>query len=512
MQVANIRIALLATLLTVGCDPAAKKGEEHDAPVAVEPTPMQQLTLLQGELRVAIAMSAAATEALRKAEGEGSEHATKPPADLATESTKRFSVFFGANNFGERNDCGCRKNPLGGLGRRHEMMTALTDGAKAPEIWGSAGPASGPVFHVDAGDSFYKSDTEDQQHAESQKVAKYDARSVVEALSTYAPDAYGLGLKDFVFGLDDVKQLQKKAKFPFLSANIATASGERPFEPSVVVERDGIRVAFVAVTNPKARRDDFWSARKLTAEPPSGPASDALAALPADVDAVVLLSNLGLADTGVLIGELKGAGMRVDLAVVSGTKRMTAEPEFAHGVPMLEPLSRGKYVGRADLWLNGTETSYRNARMTTPAALRHYRRALRSYWTTRQNLLKTQIQLAELALVDKTAERAQGVDAGAAAKTLVKRNQAEKEVIVKREETLHRRRENTSEALMFTIAKATEDGDGPKGDDWVFGTVIPVKIELEPEPRTRKVLDAREKRRPGGDGEVHKPVKPRLSQ
>lgn len=487
----------LLVLAFTGCDrtqgqePVAEAEEAPARPV----TAKDRVAALQTEIRVVTAIERASSEALRKVENTSAETSKAPPSDLLTDETKKFTVLFGGNNHGERNDCGCRKNPLGGLGRRHVMLNALQDD-KAAEIWGDAGPAVGPVFHVDAGDMFFANNTLDRVEPERRKVAEYDAESVALALATLPFDALAVGEHDLVLGLEHLQKLTKKSKAPFISANVRGADGELVFPRSVIVERGGVRVAFVGVTKKQTRREDYWSSRNLTVDDPKTAAQDAIKALESH-DAVVLLSNLGLVETQDLVIALAKEGTRVHLAVASSTNRMTGDPEFAAGIPVMEPLSRGKYLGRADIWVNGNAVAYKNAASTTPASMRNYRRTVRSYWSTRKQVVRDRLKIAELEMSAETMEASQQAEAPEVVAQLKERRDDSIERQKSRLETLERRLESTSFGLLRALADAKPaEGASAKADDWIAGRVVPVKIEITPHPATRRVLDPREKKRP----------------
>ncbi len=501
-----MRAALLAALLaaSVGCDKSTPSVVEPvvEAPPIVL-TPHQRIVQLQAGLAVVTAMETSTTQALRAVENVGKEAAKAPPPEFVSETTRKFTVFFGGNNHGERNDCGCRKNPLGGLGRRHTMLNALQND-DATEIWGESGRAIGPVFHADSGDSLFANNTTDRAQPDAQALAKYDAVSVVRALATFPPDAYGVGEHDLVFGLDYLKELTSSAGFPLISANLRGPDGELAFAPSVVVERDGIKVGFVGLTNKETRRVRFYEDRKLTVDEPLDAARKAIESLPS-VDAVVLLSNIGRDASSRLVANLRAAGVRVELVIASSTNGVIGDPDFSAGVPVMEPMSRGKYLGRVDIWLNGAETEYRNASVTTPAALNDYRRAVRSYWSTRKEVFRERLKIAELESSLATLQTSQQKDAGAVPE-LTKRRTDTIDAQRKRLEVYETRRTNTADAMLLAMSKVQPVGAEPSGDDWMTGVVVPVKIEFVGEASTRKLLDAREKKRPelGPRGKVVK--------
>ena len=58
------------------------------------------------------------------------------------------------------------------------------------------------------------------------------------------------GNHEFDYGMDQFLSLAKKAKFDYISCNF-NREGERVFQPYVIRELDGVKVAFVGVTTPK---------------------------------------------------------------------------------------------------------------------------------------------------------------------------------------------------------------------------------------------------------------------
>ncbi|MEM1483435.1 bifunctional UDP-sugar hydrolase/5'-nucleotidase [Oscillospiraceae bacterium PP1C4] len=61
-----------------------------------------------------------------------------------------------------------------------------------------------------------------------------------------------LGNHEFDYGQDALRTLSEQAKFPFLSFNFVDgASGKPVYQPYIIVERDGVRIAFVGISTPK---------------------------------------------------------------------------------------------------------------------------------------------------------------------------------------------------------------------------------------------------------------------
>jgi hypothetical protein len=492
----QVRYLPLVMLLAFGgCEKPSESAEADPVEEQVrELTPSERVALHAAEIAITSAFDSAGSSALRRVELDRREQVKTPPEELSGEGTRRLTVFFGSNNRGEREDCGCRKNPLGGLARRHTMFGALTDDASASDIWGESGTADGPVFHVDAGDSLFKSAMLKRGSPSAQKIARHDARAVVAALNTFPPDAMLAGELDWALGAEELRKLAADAEFPIITANVRTKEGEAPFSGAVKVERDGATLGIVGVTKKKTRLGDYWSSRGLTVEDPLEAANREIVELDSEVDAVVLLSNLGLKSTEELVDGIAEAGNsgKLALVVVSGTNRLTGDPEFASGVPIVEPLSRGKYVGRADVLLNGDSISYRNAGGVTATTLRDYRRALRSYWTTRRQLARHRKQVAEMEA--RAAEQTTRTDGGSS-KELEERTREAIDSRKWRVKTYENRLKTVSDALREAVAQL-DPGDESTGDDWVASAVVPVKIEITEEPRTARVVNRFQKRRP----------------
>ncbi len=495
-------LALACAFAFAACDKSETKAESQKVEPAVELSPQQKIALYQAEFNVVNALASASTQALREADRMEESEPVPMPADLVKPDTKTLTVFFGGNNHGEREDCGCRKNPLGGLGRRHTLMADLADGSVDANLWGTLKPAQ-PIFHVDAGDGFYPHATLKKGTPNAQKIARHDARAVVDALNTFPPDAFLVGELDLAFGTEDIQELSKAAKFPFVSANLRSKGGELLFPSHVVVERDGVKLGVVGVTKQKTRFGNYYEEAGLEVTDPTTAAAEAIAALPKDVGSVVLLSNLGMNDTISLVEALKGSGKRVDFVVVSGTNRLTHEPEWAAGTPLVEPLSRGKYVGAATLYLNGDDVDYRNATGSAKADAREYRLALRSYHTTRKQLVRDLQKLEELKMtLEDVQARAEDPSVKddpkkqPAAEILSERREEAIKEREKRIETVEKRLETVSQNLLSAVGKVSNEAAPVTGDDWVDAAVVPVKIEIDEVGSTRRVLDRAEKRRP----------------
>ncbi|QDG49258.1 hypothetical protein FIV42_00425 [Persicimonas caeni] len=492
---------------------------EAEAEEVVELTPEQRLASLEATGAVASAHQEAINASMREVNrrlhiAERQREQKAPAAD----EVDVLTILFSANIHGEREDCGCKRNPLGGLSRRQTLVELAREHDSKPteKWWGSELPAPDAVFNVDAGDLLFKSTSLEHHPEEMQNKAREHARAVVAGLGAHAPDVVNVGELDLVFGLDTYRDYVAKASFPVVSANLYTKEGERPFDGHQVVSRDGKKVAFVGLLKPKSRVHEYYKKRELDVRDPQKAYVDELAKLPDDVDLVVMLSNLGMNDTTDLVETLVEEGARVDAAVVSNTNRLTRSPEWAAGVPVVEPLSRGKYFGRLDLRL-GEEpgVAYANAVEDPRKVVQDYRRAWSSYFSAREQERNTAREIAELEReFASQKERARETDEKLARKEGGKdgekeggegkgdaerfvdaagaKAQSRIEFLKKKLPTLQKRVETTSKAVADQVAKlGTIDdmvayGDG---DDWASVRIVQVKLEIPQDRKVRRVLD-----------------------
>ena len=74
--------------------------------------------------------------------------------------------------------------------------------------------------------------------------------AIIELMNAVGYDVAIPGNHEFDYGMDNFLALTEKANFPYISANF-TYQDELVFQPYVIKEYDGVKVAFVGVTTPK---------------------------------------------------------------------------------------------------------------------------------------------------------------------------------------------------------------------------------------------------------------------
>ena len=150
----------------------------------------------------------------------------------------------------------------------------------------------GRVVLVDAGDLL-------QGNPLTYTAARIDSLApnpVIAAMNAMHYDAAAVGNHEFNYGLPALTRALKGATFPFLAANAHAPGGSRPWPAFVIVERAGVRIAIVGVTNPGSM---VWDRDYLTERLQIGDIVGELRTAVAEAraqrpDAVVVLAHAGL--------------------------------------------------------------------------------------------------------------------------------------------------------------------------------------------------------------------------
>lgn len=75
----------------------------------------------------------------------------------------------------------------------------------------------------------------------------------IQIMNRLGYSAMTLGNHEFDYGQDALHKLSEQAAFPFLSLNFVDQSSDKPaYKPYTIVERDGVKIAFVGISTPKS--------------------------------------------------------------------------------------------------------------------------------------------------------------------------------------------------------------------------------------------------------------------
>lgn len=484
-------LVIVATCLAVvaACESKTPPPAKTEAARAERPQDILAHSLAQDA--VVRGLSNAVGQAVRHGEQLFEREPSEPPKDLV-EVASVLSLYFAANTHGEVDDCGCKANPLGGIARR---ATLVSDTGEKPVWWKARNWKPTASLNVDAGDLLFKTATLDRSAEFEQRLGRYEAETIIDALNLSPPDAVLAGELDFAMGLEAFEGFVGRSKFGWISANLYKGQ-ERLLPSHVVVEKGGKKIVVVGVTRQITSRDGFWKERGLNVEDPATSIASVMSEV-GKVDAVILLSNLGARDTEALIEGLK-ASDRPDVVVVSNSNSLTREPLWVEGVPILEPLSQGKMIGRADMLIRGEgRPVWMNERPDLRKVAQAYRRAWATYASARQRRGDVMRDRAEsiLKLAKMPAEQ-----------------KVERERIEHNAEFLEKEIVRVESRLALISADLLKSGqvlsqaiDARKqpvsGDDWLDLQIAEVKLTIVGPPDIERVVAKRAKKRPANSSD-----------
>ncbi len=202
--------------------------------------------------------------------------------------------------------------------------------------------ASGPVFVADGGDEFQGSGP----------AAWSEGEVILEPLNTLGADVFVPGNWEPVYGPQRFRELMRRLKAQVTCFNFHDkTTGKRLFAPAAVIEKLGIRVAFVGITDLKAsERHSPFEYEGLDTTQISGLRQFVEEVRAKErVDVVVGLFHTGLTVARYLARQVQG----FDVILSGHTHERTARPIREGKVIIVESAAMGSFLGRLDLTLDG---------------------------------------------------------------------------------------------------------------------------------------------------------------
>lgn len=142
------------------------------------------------------------------------------------------------------------------------------------------------VLYLDAGNAFYGSSMAEADRGES----------MVKILNALGLDAAVLGNNDFNYGEKNIKALEMRANFKFLSANVKDMeSGQNFATPYIIKEIRGTKVGIFGLTSPETYDNEKAQLDTLTINEPILSASKTVKELKSQgAEFIILVSHLGM--------------------------------------------------------------------------------------------------------------------------------------------------------------------------------------------------------------------------
>jgi len=178
---------------------------------------------------------------------------------------------------------------------------------------------------------------------------------LVDAYNLFGTSAAAMGEHDLALGLDRLKELAARMKFPLLCANFKDGDGNSPFPASTIVESQGRKVLVVgAMRIPPQRFIDKHCAGSTFEEPYPAIVAE-IEKHRADVDLCVVLGHINRVEVDRLAAEVPGVDVVVEPNSNDGSENTWINEEIKttlhEGTVLLKPSGQGSEMSRADLWL-----------------------------------------------------------------------------------------------------------------------------------------------------------------
>lgn len=328
---------------------------------------------------------------------------------------------------------------------------------------------------VDAGNAFAKASLlADAERWQAQEKAKLIAR----AFNTMGIDAMTVGAADLAFGVPFLTQMAAEG-LPLLSANISDAQSGQPLFPGSTIKVVGdYRIGIIGISPREL------AGLGVAVEDPAAAVGRQLATLQGqNVDFVLLLSAMGFPSTQDLVKKVPG----VDLAVVSGSSRLTDPPVLEGSTLVMEAGSRSKAVGVLELApVPGGGRGFVNKGSDMVATKRAER------FTLRVTELETQLADAQDPALKKRLERQLEYYRGEVTKLEAARS---KDAVAQGHPYVHHfenlEKSLPDEPVIYAMVEATKlaiEAGPPKGGEVIGAPVVTAVVETRFEGLTGVAL------------------------
>ena len=154
--------------------------------------------------------------------------------DASKENIQNISIVSTTNVYSEFYDCGCPKNPLGGLARKTFFLKNMMPGRDS--------------FLIDAGNALFDSNQINPDNLSIEN-KRFKARNFVKTLEFLGQDVVNIGSNDFKGGVDFLINITESSSVNFISANLYDKSSNKLlFKPYHILEKDGLKIAFIGLS------------------------------------------------------------------------------------------------------------------------------------------------------------------------------------------------------------------------------------------------------------------------
>jgi hypothetical protein len=183
--------------------------------------------------------------------------------------------------------------------------------------------------------------------------ARFQNMFLADMMGEMGYDVVNVGPSDVMYGVEGLKEIAHKNHFRLVSTNIVDeATGEPVFDPQVILERGGVKIAFLGVVSRTARLEALQEIdnSNLGILDPVETLNKAVPHVRDQVDLVVVFAHVGSRKAQALVDEVRG----IDVAIAGGdgfvSQRAveTGDDEIGRSLTVMAG-DRGKYVGALDM-------------------------------------------------------------------------------------------------------------------------------------------------------------------
>ena len=218
--------------------------------------------------------------------------------DASKENIQNISIVSTTNVYSEFYDCGCPKNPLGGLARKTFFLKKMMPGRDS--------------FLIDAGNALFDSNQINPDNLSIEN-KRFKARNFVKTLEFLGQDVVNIGSNDFKGGVEFLINITESSSVNFISANLYDkSSNELLFKPYHILEKDGLKIAFIGLS--QSARSNSIINKNFIEE-----GNKYISEIKSSVDIIVMLVNV--LDENLI--DLSKSFYNADYIFLSGSKKRT---------------------------------------------------------------------------------------------------------------------------------------------------------------------------------------------
>ncbi|RJX24842.1 MAG: hypothetical protein C4531_18065 [Desulfurivibrio sp.] len=164
---------------------------------------------------------------------------------------------------------------------------------------------------------------------------------MVDAYNLLGYDAVGVSRTDLAGGMDFLKQLQKKANFTWLSANLVDKKNTPLFTPFIIRKKAGLRIAILGLTgsgaaNEPQERENYLILSWQDLLP------ETMKEIRKQADLVILLSSLSPLENELISQQFHD----IHIIIQAGMYSHNQNPVLANNTLICQAEKQGKYIGQ----------------------------------------------------------------------------------------------------------------------------------------------------------------------